>query len=237
MRLSSNLFYKHNKDLYAAFRENCEEHILVVAEDMVTDRIKHYYVTKPAMKLIERIKLGDVDYAIFNKLPDMNIAIAFNGLEEGIVHVRIQDRIMSILDISMQKSGYMSYNLVRVNVGSGQGEWRYAIDVVDGWNEEMEAHFRKTTMRVLVYLFLSDVSIQMIPIHGSNGLSKKNGKILNDTMHGVSIVTSKWNTLTMRAGGFEVGGHFRLQPYGRDRKQVKLKYIAPYRKKGYTRRN
>jgi hypothetical protein len=202
---------------------------------MVNDKISHYYITKAAARLIERIKVGDVDYSIFGSLPDMNIAIAFNGLNEGIIHVRIQDKIMSILDIAVINQGYLNYNLIRVNVGSG--EWRHAIDVKEGWNEETEKFFRATTMKVLIYLFLSDVIVQVLPIGSSNGLSKKNGKIINDSTMPVKIVTSKWNTISMGIGGFSVGGHFRLQPYGKDRKQVKLKYIAPYRKKGYTRRN
>ena len=234
MRLSSNIWWKHSK-LYEEFNKNCEEDIYVVAEHMVNEHSDRYYITKAAQRLIDRINVGKADYSIFGKIGNINIAIAIADLDYGIVHCRIQDGILSTLMMRINSDYHLSYDLVRVN--SESGEWRHAIGVVDNWNEEQEAKFRDKIMKVLIYLFLSDVIVQMIPIGRSNGQPKKQGKIINDSSQPVKVVTSKWNTLTVRTGGFEVGGHFRLQPFGIDRKEVRLVYIKPYKKKGYTRRN
>lgn len=61
-------------------------------------------------------------------------------------------------------------------------------------------------------------------------------KYINETNQPIEIVDSTWFTTIIRSEGFGVKGHFRLQPYGPALTQRKLIYIAPFEKKGYTRR-
>jgi len=61
-------------------------------------------------------------------------------------------------------------------------------------------------------------------------------KYLNETRHNIEILDSTWFTTIIRSEGFEVGGHFRLQPWGPGMSQRRLQWIEPFQKHGYTRK-
>jgi hypothetical protein len=67
------------------------------------------------------------------------------------------------------------------------------------------------------------------------GISKK-GKDVNLSDFDAYIVGCPYFTKIYVEGGFEVSGHWRLQPYGEGSQQRKMIYIQPYVKSGYTRR-
>ncbi len=60
-------------------------------------------------------------------------------------------------------------------------------------------------------------------------------KYVNETKRSIEILDSTWFTTIIRSEGFKVGGHFRLQPFGKDRSQRKLIWISDFEKQGYTR--
>jgi hypothetical protein len=47
---------------------------------------------------------------------------------------------------------------------------------------------------------------------------------------------STWFTTIVRSEGFKVGGHFRMQPFGKNLSDRKLIWISPFDKNGYTRK-
>lgn len=59
-------------------------------------------------------------------------------------------------------------------------------------------------------------------------------KCINDTKYNITHLDSKWFTNIVRSAGFEVRGHFRLQPYGPGMKERKLIWIEAFEKTGYT---
>lgn len=64
--------------------------------------------------------------------------------------------------------------------------------------------------------------------------TKKNG-YYNNTPSGLTIVDTNWNTNIVVTGGVGVKGHFRLQPCGTERKNVKLIWIDAFKKNGYKK--
>lgn len=60
-------------------------------------------------------------------------------------------------------------------------------------------------------------------------------KYVNETKHDVEILDSSWFTTIVRTEGFGVTGHLRWQPCGPGRREVKLIYVEPFEKQGYTR--
>lgn len=58
----------------------------------------------------------------------------------------------------------------------------------------------------------------------------------NKTKLPIEIVDSTWFTTIVRSEGFGVRGHFRLQPVGPGRSEVRLTWVSPYQKMGYTRK-
>lgn len=97
--------------------------------------------------------------------------------------------------------------------------------------------FIQEFLKVFIFIYCTDTEIEVVEGGRSNGKPKKDGKVVNMSRFPVTVVTTKWNTITVRAKGFKVKGHFRFQPYGsRSEKKVKVIFIDPYEKKGYTRK-
>lgn len=58
----------------------------------------------------------------------------------------------------------------------------------------------------------------------------------NKTMHDITVIDSTWYQNLVSSGAFNVRGHFRLQPFGPERKQRRLQWIADFQKEGYHRK-
>lgn len=61
-------------------------------------------------------------------------------------------------------------------------------------------------------------------------------KYVNETNHNIEILDSTWFTTIVRSEAFKVGGHFRMQPCGKDLAERKLIWISPFEKNGYTKK-
>lgn len=61
-------------------------------------------------------------------------------------------------------------------------------------------------------------------------------KYLNETKYKVEILDSTWFTTIVKSEGFEVSGHFRFQPCGKNLSERKLTWIRAFEKSGYTRK-
>jgi hypothetical protein len=68
----------------------------------------------------------------------------------------------------------------------------------------------------------------------------KNEKYVNESPLAIEILDSTWFTTLVRSEGFsvgaETGGFFRWQRFGPGLSQKKIIWVAPFEKKGYTRR-
>lgn len=61
-------------------------------------------------------------------------------------------------------------------------------------------------------------------------------KYVNETKQAIEVLDSTWFTTIVRSEGFNVGGHFRMQPWGPGMSQRRLQWIEPFEKHGYTKR-
>lgn len=102
--------------------------------------------------------------------------------------------------------------------------------VSTNWHEMKK--FDELIFKVMCFFYLSENTEIEIPPGKSHG-TRKQGKVLNDTPVPVTIVNSNWNVTSVRTEGFDVRGHFRLQP---TLTGVKMIFINPFRKHGYVRR-
>lgn len=62
-------------------------------------------------------------------------------------------------------------------------------------------------------------------------------KYANGAGHTISLLNSNWYTDLITSDGFNVHGHFRLQPYGAGNHKRKLIWVDGYEKAGYTRKH
>lgn len=84
-------------------------------------------------------------------------------------------------------------------------------------------------------MFLSE-NEEVILMPNQKSGTKKSGKIINQLKVPLTIVDSKWNITSINNTGFDVSGHFRLQPYGVGMQETKMIFIEPFRKNGYVRK-
>lgn len=61
-------------------------------------------------------------------------------------------------------------------------------------------------------------------------------KYVNETKERIEILDSTWFTNIVRSEGFQVGGHFRMQAFGKDWSEKRLIWVEPFEKHGYTRK-
>lgn len=90
-------------------------------------------------------------------------------------------------------------------------------------------------VRLVTFVAIGDVEIEVIEKSRNNGKTKKAGKITNSSEFNVYVVDSSWNKIIIRTEGFAVRGHFRLQPCGEGFKDRKLIWVDAFEKHGYKR--
>jgi len=84
-------------------------------------------------------------------------------------------------------------------------------------------------------IFIKYAPIEIKFVNKQKVLKSNNGKIFNNINTNIEILDSNWFTSIVRNEGFNVSGHFRLQPFGRNKQQRKFIYIKQYKKNGYIR--
>ena len=90
-------------------------------------------------------------------------------------------------------------------------------------------------LKYVIFIFATDSDVEVIEGGKKNNRPKNDGKVVNGTDISLKVVHSKWNVKTIRTGSFGVSGHFRFQPYGKGLSKVRVRWIDPYTKDGYTR--
>lgn len=91
-------------------------------------------------------------------------------------------------------------------------------------------------IQMLLFVELSELRIDILQPNEKVGKTKSN-KVINKSKSDIIVVTHKWNVLSIRTESFLVSGHWRIQPYGKNREKKKLIYIDTFEKEGYIRRN
>jgi len=104
-------------------------------------------------------------------------------------------------------------------------------------SQEIYQHFYAALSLILLKKY-APINVKYVSGRGkgTNRAKVQGEKYINDTDFSIQILDSTWFTTLIRAKGFNVNGHFRLQPCGKGRKEKKLIWINPYQKKGYIRK-
>ncbi len=113
----------------------------------------------------------------------------------------------------------------------GYSVWSMQIGVEPDYElSEWQINF----LQILLFLKYTNPEYKYVPAQKKIG-TKKNG-YTNATNTNVTIVNSTWNSIVIREEGFQVSGHFRLQPCGPARAHRKLIWIDSFEKEGYIRK-
>lgn len=140
-------------------------------------------------------------------------------------------------------NGYMSFcyfNCETFDIPKNHCDLRWVMFWVDINNNRVCLHWKhkdvqnveERIFKLLCFMYLSNNEEQVV-LPGHRYGTKKHGKLINSLNIPVTVVTSKWNVTSVRTEGFDVSGHFRLQPTSTGTKMI---FIQPFKKYGYVRK-
>lgn len=197
---------------------------------------KNYYVTSTVTDKLDMLKVsrkynGQYDWTVFN---DVNLCKKTYILHDG-----------SLIRFNKTKTGMhfvmISYTPEIGNKGYGLMEWDMFYTDIEGnqfsHKVKPDRIQRVDTLiyKLLCFIYLTENDETLVEPGRKNG-TRKSGKIVNTLPYPVTIIDSRWNTTVIRTEGFDVSGHFRLQPYGYQMSQTKIIFIQPFKKHGYVRK-
>ena len=102
------------------------------------------------------------------------------------------------------------------------------------WENQIVQMWKKF---ISIVTFLELIPTTLLVINGGEkrGDLMKGNQIKNESKSSVIQVNSNWNIQTIRLGGFDVCGHYRLMLVGKGRTRYEYVFIKPYQK-GILRR-
>lgn len=149
----------------------------------------------------------------------------------GCLRLLIEDNKMMFCHICVQH--------VKGSNNKGNAMWTlFTVDITDNkhckefYTDKGIKDIYEFVYKLMCFVFLSENEEEILPAHGSRG-TKKSGKFKNDLDIPIIFLSSKWNITSIRNEGFNVSGHFRLQPYKAGAKMI---FIEPFEKHGYVRK-
>ncbi len=203
---------------------------------------KAYYITDSVINKLDLLKVsrkdGLYDYTVFKNINDCKITFIFK--DNALLRMHIAGDIICFCHIH-----YTYYNKEEQKIHKSQGNSYWVNFFVNRITGEQCDHFNhidvKTIERfvyhLLCFFFLSENTEIVVNAGKSYGTKKQPDALCNDADVPITIVNSNWNVTSIRTEGFDVSGHFRLQPCGINNSERKMIFIEPFVKHGYVRRS
>lgn len=205
-----------------------------------TDRLvntngnRTYYVTESVVKNLDLLKItksGDhFNWRVFDHLK--NQKVTFIMPNNRVLRMLIDDRIMHFF--------HLTFELLPGDKNKGWTNWdvffleRETGELCEHFESDKVKAIEEMVYKFLCFFYLSENEEIIIPAGRKYG-TRKSGKVINEFPFAITMVNSRWNITTIRTEGFNVSGHFRLQPYGPQLSMSKIIFIDPFEKKGYKR--
>lgn len=195
---------------------------------------KPYIVSNSVVEHLDMLKINKkgehFDWSVFNHLKNQKTTFIF------------QDNSFLRMIVSEDTIWFCHTKFTFDKGNDNEGNMHWIMFFFNRDNNELCEHFNHNDVKqieefvykFLCFFYLTDNNEEIINAGRVYG-TRKTGKISNDFNFPVTLVTSKWNTTTIRTESFGVRGHFRLQPFGEERSNYKLIFIEPFVKNGYKR--
>jgi hypothetical protein len=106
-------------------------------------------------------------------------------------------------------------------------------NMYDNVRNESKHAIAQIPVAVLLFKQFAETEIKVIPPNGK--VKDFHCRYKSDLPIPIQRLDLNWYTESCKNHPFVVRGHWRMQPHGKGRKEVKLKYIDPYMKTGYTK--
>lgn len=199
---------------------------------------KFLFISEPVNKAVSQFRPKLVDNGLIidewsDKTPSIKRSIL---VKKNIFFIEKKGSTIYFALFLEDGSGF---DLANVTLSPG-GSYDFAYVSTTPGHKDFSESFEDISVSTLlpILIFLDTVEMQEKVVKANTkqrGISKKSGHT-NLSEFDVAIITSAYFTKIYVEGGFEVSGHWRMQPCGPGMQDRKLIYINPFVKDGYTRR-
>lgn len=199
-----------------------------------------YYITTTVMDKLDMLKVSRKTTMPIRKRNSEKIIGETNTYDWSVFYTFGEKKITLILpDNRFIRVRLSDGGLHLMNMWVREPDLYWAFSFVDArhntlsenWTEKDVQDYEELIYKLLCFFYLSENEEQIIQPGERHG-TRKSGKVINTLPIPVTIVTSKWNVTSIRTEGFDVSGHFRLQP---TKTGTRMIWIDPFRKHGYVR--
>lgn len=198
---------------------------------------KAYYVTNTVLEKLDMLKIkpteaGHYDWTVFSDIQDQKLT--FICPDNFLLRVRFHEDTVSFI--------HTEFKIEDKKKGTGKMKW--VMFYLNRKTGELCEHFGHSDVKTIekfyyalfCFMFLTENDEIIVAPGTKHGSKKYPDNLLNCSRFPITIVNSRWNTTSIRNEGFDVSGHFRLQPCGENFSKTKIIFIEPFKKEGYVRR-
>lgn len=199
------------------------------------DHQKAFYCTETMLSKLSLLKVARkekvYDWTVFKNISERKVTFIFP--DDSFLRMMIQEKTMSFIHVKITEKN--------VKANHAMMKWvmfylnRFTGEQCDHFNHIDVKEIEEFVYKLLCFMYLTENEETYLTPGQKHG-TRKSGKIINQLTVPITIVDSKWNITSIRTEGFEVSGHFRLQPCGPGMQQTKLIFIEPFEKNGYVRK-
>lgn len=222
-------FWDKNKYKQAQLKYNTFWHLC--APPLATPSIPHtaYYITDTVNDKLDLLKIhkgpNGYDWTIFKDIPEGKKTFIFRG--DAVLRFHVVGQLITFCYLKNRLNPHVS--IVWVDRVTNERHEAFV-------NELKQSIDELTLYRLLCFFYFSENEEIIVKPGQKHGTRKQPGAIYNESDLPVVIVNNNWNVTSIRNEGFDVSGHFRLQPHGKGLKERKMIFIEPFRKHGYIRK-
>ena len=202
---------------------------------------KAYYITDTVLDKLDMLKVskknGVYDWTVFKDIVDCKLTFIFR--HNRLLRVLFSKKTIRFCHV--EYTYYSKEDKEKYKV-PGTAYWiNFWVDRVTGYqcdhfqHVDVKGPIETMVYHLLCFFYLSENTEIIVSPGKSYGTKKQPDALVNDVNVPVTIVNSNWNITSIRTEGFNVKGHFRLQPYPSENK-TKMILIQPFKKHGYIRR-
>lgn len=190
---------------------------------------KCYYITKTIIEKIDLLKIKNYNWNVFSEINLGKYVFIFDN--NSLLSFSVRDVSIDFFYLSaLSSNDFYKPKYLRFFLDKSTFEMSNEFDDKD--MSEAAKHIYK----LFCFFFLSENTEIIINAGRSHGTRKQINNLSNDLNLPVTIVNSNWNITSIRTDGFNVSGHFRLQPCGLQFSETKMIFIEPFKKHGYIRK-
>jgi hypothetical protein len=202
------------------------KHMEKVKDIFKEEKNKNDLIAGTVVDMAHRIRLANnFDFKILSQVPEQKSTYML-GSQNMLRFIKENEMVYCFYLFLDKNTSHVRYSFFNINTSSGEvsaSEDEFTVDCIDKF------------LRLVIFIEMSKIETKILKPNEKTG-TIKTGKYINVHIKNVTIVDSSWNKYVIRAHGFVVSGHFRLQPYGAERKLRRLIFIEEFVKSGYVRR-